>query len=106
MPNPDVIFEQTCRQGKSAVGAVSETVLAGASRPQLSGNRSQRKTSLVGILKHQVAGLLTSHAGRASLAGLQADNGGDDLERLAGETTSIFNKAPTIVTRNSGPGQP
>ena len=41
-----------------------------------------------------------------TLAGPQADDEGDELERLSFKATATVNKVPTIAGPNDGPGHP
>ena len=66
-----------------AEDAVSETLLAALSRPQSFEQRSQLKTWLIGILKHKVVDLIRSNARLVALPDAQAEEEGDELDRLA-----------------------
>lgn len=78
-----------------AEDAVSETLLAALSRPQMFDNRSQLKTWLIGILKHKVIDLIRSNA--RLLAAPEAasdDDGDDDLDRLLFRADGHFAEIP------------
>jgi len=77
-----------------AEDAVSETLLAALSKPQAFGNRSQLKTWLVGILKHKVVDLLRSNARLVALPDAQADDEGDELDRLSFKADGHFEQSP------------
>ena len=77
-----------------AEDAVSETLLAALSKPQAFGNRSQLKTWLVGILKHKVIDLIRCHTREISAPESEADNEGDELDRLAFKTDGHFVEPP------------
>lgn len=65
-----------------AEDAVSETLLAALSKPQMFGNRSQLKTWLIGILKHKIIDLIRSNARLVAAPDTASDDDGDDLDRL------------------------
>lgn len=77
-----------------AEDAVSETLLAALSKPQSFGNRSQLKTWLIGILKHKVIDLLRANARTVTIADAQADEGGDELDRLSFKADGHFAETP------------
>ncbi|MGH8859429.1 MAG: sigma-70 family RNA polymerase sigma factor [Polaromonas sp.] len=77
-----------------AEDAVSETLLAALSKPQMFGNRSQLKTWLIGILKHKVIDLIRSNARLVAVPDPQADDEGDELDRLAFKADGHFAEAP------------
>ena len=77
-----------------AEDAVSETLLAALSKPQAFGNRSQLKTWLVGILKHKVVDLLRSNVRLVALPDAQADDEGDELDRLSFKADGHFAQSP------------
>ena len=77
-----------------AEDAVSETLLAALSKPQAFGNRSQLKTWLVGILKHKVVDLLRSNVRLVALPDAQADDEGDELDRLSFKADGHFEQSP------------
>ena len=77
-----------------AEDAVSETLLAALSRPQMFGNRSQLKTWLVGILKHKVDDMIRSNARLVALPDAQADDEGDELDRLSFKSDGHFEQSP------------
>lgn len=77
-----------------AEDAVSETLLAALSKPQMFGNRSQLKTWLVGILKHKVIDLLRSNARLVTLPDRQGEDDGDELERLSFKSDGHFAETP------------
>lgn len=74
--------------------AVSETLLAALSKPQMFGNRSQLKTWLIGILKHKVIDLIRSNARLVAVADAHADEEGDELDRLSFTADGHFAEAP------------
>lgn len=78
-----------------AEDAVSETLLAALSKPQSFGNRSQLKTWLVGILKHKVIDLLRSNARTVAVSDAQADDEGDELDRLSFKADGHFAEKPS-----------
>ena len=77
-----------------AEDAVSETLLAALSKPQAFGNRSQLKTWLVGILKHKVIDLIRLNTREISTPDSDADNQGDELDKLAFKTDGHFVDPP------------
>lgn len=77
-----------------AEDAVSETLVAALSKPQSFGNRSQLKTWLVGILKHKVIDLLRANARTVAVADAQADEEGDELDRLSFKADGHFAETP------------
>lgn len=82
------------RNDEWAEDAVSETLLAALSKPQMFGNRSQLKTWLVGILKHKVIDLIRSNARLVAAPDAQADDEGDELDRLSFRADGKFAEAP------------
>ena len=77
-----------------AEDAVSETLLAALSRPQSFEQRSQLKTWLIGILKHKVVDLIRSNARLVALPDAQAEEEGDELDRLAFRADGHFAEMP------------
>ena len=77
-----------------AEDAVSETLLAALSKPQMFGNRSQLKTWLIGILKHKIIDLIRSNARLVAAPDAPSDDDGDDLDRLMFKTDGNFAEAP------------
>ena len=82
------------RNDEWAEDAVSETLLAALSKPQSFGNRSQLKTWLVGILKHKVIDLIRSNARLVAVPDAQADEEGDELDRLSFKADGHFAETP------------
>jgi RNA polymerase sigma-70 factor (ECF subfamily) len=82
------------RNEEWAEDAVSETLLAALSRPQMFGNRSQLKTWLVGILKHKVIDLIRSNARMVAAPDAQNDDEGDELDRLSFRADGKFVETP------------
>lgn len=76
-----------------AEDAVSETLLAALSRPQMFGSRSQLKTWLVGILKHKVIDSIRSHARLVSLPEA-SDDEADELDRITFKADGHFAESP------------
>lgn len=77
-----------------AEDAVSETLLAALSKPQTFGNRSQLKTWLVGILKHKVIDLIRCNTREMATPDSDADNEGDELDKLAFKADGHFVEQP------------
>lgn len=82
------------RNDEWAEDAVSETLLAALSKPQMFGNRSQLKTWLVGILKHKVIDLIRSNARLVAAPDAQADDEGDELDHLLFRADGHFAETP------------
>jgi RNA polymerase sigma-70 factor (TIGR02943 family) len=76
-----------------AEDAVSETLLAALSRPQMFGNRSQLKTWLVGILKHKVIDSIRTNARLASMPDTGEDEA-DELDRISFQADGHFAETP------------
>jgi len=77
-----------------AEDAVSETLLAALSKPQMFGNRSQLKTWLIGILKHKIIDLIRSNARLVTAPDTASDDDGDDLDRLLFKADGHFAETP------------
>lgn len=77
-----------------AEDAVSETLLAALSKPQMFGNRSQLKTWLIGILKHKIIDLIRSDARLVTAPDTASDDDGDDLDRLLFKADGHFAETP------------
>lgn len=77
-----------------AEDAVSETLLAALSKPQMFGNRSQLKTWLIGILKHKIIDLIRSNARLVAAPDTPPDDDGDDLDRLMFKADGNFAETP------------
>lgn len=77
-----------------AEDAVSETLLAALSKPQMFGNRSQLKTWLIGILKHKIIDLIRSNARLVAAPDTASDDDGDDLDRLLFKADGHFAETP------------
>lgn len=82
------------RNDEWAEDAVSETLLAALSKPQLFGNRSQLKTWLVGILKHKVIDLIRSNARLVAMPDTLDVDDGDELDRLSFKADGHFEHSP------------
>ena len=73
-----------------AEDAVSETLLAALSKPQMFGNRSLLKTWLVGILKHKVIDIIRLNKREMSVLDSDPDDESDGLDRLAFKADGHF----------------
>ena len=82
------------RNDEWAEDAVSETLLAALTKPQSFGNRSQLETWLVGILKHKVIDLIRSNARLVAVPDAQAEDEGDELDRLSFKADGHFTETP------------
>ncbi|SFB83027.1 RNA polymerase sigma-70 factor, ECF subfamily [Polaromonas sp. OV174] len=77
-----------------AEDAVSETLLAALSKPQMFEQRSQLKTWLVGILKHKVIDLIRSNARLVAAPDTQMVSEGGELDRLSFKADGHFAQTP------------
>ena len=77
-----------------AEDAVSETVLAALSKPQMFGNRSLLKTWLVGILKHKVIDIIRLNKREMSVLDTDTDDEGEELDKLAFKADGHFVDPP------------
>ena len=77
-----------------AEDVVSETILAALAKPQAFGNRSQLKTWLVGILKHEVIDALRHHSREISTSPLSEDEISDPFDYIAFKADGHHQEAP------------